>query len=409
MGVGWGMAAYALLTGSSFLAFAIAVGSIGTIALILIALKREQAASILLLSMLTVFIGYRSALIHSTLNASFLSLVLLVAAFLTTPIFTTVLFAVQMGFVVVCSFLGIFTWIQARDPVTGLYFANTVTTLIPLLVVVYLVAFLVSKVLIGAMQKEAEQTELLRKAQERLIAEARLSSARILAGGIAHDFNNILVSMIGNLDLLKEDLNPTDPRRSLLDDALAASNRARELTGQLLMLSKGSPTGIVLASLSALIRDTARMALSGSRSRPEFDLADDLWLVEADLTQISQLIQNLALNASEATPQGGVVTFRAANRTLDEKTAGDLAPGPYVAISVQDTGAGIPPENMQRIFDPFFSTKEGGTGLGLSICYSVANNHHGRIDVCSTLGAGTTFTVSLPARPDAPPEPREAR
>jgi signal transduction histidine kinase/ActR/RegA family two-component response regulator len=407
MAAGWGMTAYALLTGGTFLAFSISVGVVGALSFLLIVLKQEQAAAILLLCMLTVLIGYRSVSIRSTLNASLFSVTLLVAAFITTPAFATVLFSLQMAFIVVCSFLGVFTWTQQQDPATGLYFANTVTTLVPLLIIVYLVAFLVSKVLIGAMEKEAKQTQLLKKAQERLIAEARLASARILAGGIAHDFNNILVSLLGNLDLLKEELSPTDPRRAFVDEALSASNRARELTRQLLMLSKGNPAGKSLASLSPLIRDTARMTLSGSRSRAEFDLAEDLWPVEADLTQISQLIQNLALNASEAMPRGGVVTFRASNQMLEKEQSIDLPPGPYVVISVQDEGEGIPAENLQHIFDPFFSTKEGGTGLGLSICYSVASNHHGRIDVASTPGERTTFTVRLPARPGARVLPRE--
>ena len=401
MGVGWGMTVYALLTHGSFLAFAAGVGAIGTLSLVLIALKREQAAAILLLCMLTVLIGYRSAIIRSALNASLFAVVLLVAAFVTTPLFATILFGLQMAFVAAGSFLGIFSWTQQRDPVTGLYLANTITTLVPLLVIVYIVTFLVSKVLIGAMEKEAEQARLLRKAQERLVTDARLASARILAGGIAHDFNNILVSLLGNLDLLKGDLAPADHRHRYVDDALSASNRARELTRQLLMLSKGSPTGMSLVALSPLIRDTARMAMSGSRSRAELYLAEDLWPVEADQSQIAQLIQNLALNACEAMPRGGVVTFHASNTVIDDEQPTDLPPGPYVVIRVKDTGVGIPEETLAKIFEPFFSTKEGGTGLGLSVCYSVASNHHGRIDVSSTPGEGTTFTVLLPARPGA--------
>lgn len=412
MAAGWGMAAYALLSRGSFLLFAVAVGSVATLSALLIRLKKEELAAVLLVLMLTALIGYRSVLIRSTLNASFLPLVLMVAAFLTSPLFTTILFGLQLAFVVVCALLGVFSWNQVRDPETGLYFADTVTVLLPLLIIMYLVAMVVAKVLIGAIRKEAEQSELLRKTQERLVAQERLASARILAGGIAHDFNNILVALIGNLDLIKNDLPANAPHRALLEDAQAAAARARDLTGQLLMLSKGSPQGTSLLSAAELIRDTAVMALRGSKCRAEFELAADLWPIEADPTQIAQLIQNLALNASEASPQGGVVSFGAENRVLPAEPGRGLAAGPYLQIWVRDQGSGVAPENLGKIFDPFFSTKEGGTGLGLSICYSVASNHHGSIDCRSAPGRGTTFTVLLPARPDLrleAPRPDAAR
>jgi signal transduction histidine kinase/CheY-like chemotaxis protein len=400
------MSCYALVTHGSFLGFAAAVTCTAAINALLIFLKKEHAAAIVLVLMLTVLIGYRSVLIRSTLNASFLPLALLVAAFLTGPVFMTTLFAAQLGFVVTCAFLGVFSWTQAQDPVTGLYYANTVTVLLPNLVITYLVALVVSKVLIGAIEKEARQTELLRKTQERLVAEERLASARILAGGIAHDFNNILVSLIGNLDLMKNDLDEADIHTVLLEDAQAAAERARDLTRQLLMLSKGTPQGTSMLSAAELIRETAIMTLRGSKCRAEFDIAADLWPIEADATQIAQIIQNLTLNASEAMPQGGVVSLEAKNRVRDAEPHRGLAAGPYIEISVRDQGTGIAPEHIGKIFEPFFSTKERGTGLGLSICYSVVSNHHGGIDCHSDPGAGATFTVYLPARPDLRPQPR---
>jgi signal transduction histidine kinase/CheY-like chemotaxis protein len=406
MGAGYGMVVYALLTRGSFAYFALAVGLLATAGAILNRFRREGLAAALLLIGLTLLVGYRAVAIRSAMNASFFVLILLVAALLTDPRTTTMLFAAQFGYIIVCASLGIFSWSQTRDAATGLYYANTVTVLVPTLIVVYLVAYVISKILIGAVEEQTRQADLLRKTQEHLVAHERLASARILAGGIAHDFNNILVTLSGSLDLLRIDLGTADPRMRLVEEAQLAVTRARDLISQLLMLSKGTPPGKSLISVATVVRETVEMTLRGTSSRAELDLAADLWPIEADLTQIAQVLQNLVLNAAEAMPRGGTVRVAARNREIDPKDSDTLKRGPYVLISITDHGIGIPPNIIRRVFDPFYSTKDGGTGLGLSICYSVVGNHHGCIEVSSVPASGTTFDVYLPARPGARLESR---
>jgi CheY-like chemotaxis protein len=139
--------------------------------------------------------------------------------------------------------------------------------------------------------------------------------------------------------------------------------------------------------------------MHGSRVRCEFDIADDLWPANADKGQIGQVVQNLVINAAQAMPEGGVIAIKARNESLTGTDGGQLPPGNYVCITVADTGVGIKAENLARIFDPYFTTKQQGSGLGLATVYSIVRKHRGEIDVESELGKGTTFRVRLPALP----------
>ena len=170
------------------------------------------------------------------------------------------------------------------------------------------------------------------------------------------------------------------------------------LTSQLLTFSKGGKPARKLVDLRPTIENAVKFALSGSRVGCELSLSDDLWPVEADEGQIGQVIQNIVLNAEQAMPLGGCVTISARNVPASH-AAGLPRPAPdgVVEISVRDQGMGIPPEHLQRVFDPYFTTKEGGSGLGLATSYSIVRNHDGAIGVRSEPGKGSTFTVWLPA------------
>jgi CheY-like chemotaxis protein len=166
--------------------------------------------------------------------------------------------------------------------------------------------------------------------------------------------------------------------------------------------------------LSDLLPETAALALSGSNVRAQFSVPDDLWPADADSAQIGQVIQNLALNAAQAMPDGGTVELRARNLTLTGQDPLPLPPGRYVQVSVTDHGVGIPEENLPRIFLPYFTTKESGSGLGLAISYSIVKKHDGHITVESAPGVGTTVHVYLPASERGPasapePPPRKVR
>ncbi len=237
---------------------------------------------------------------------------------------------------------------------------------------------------------------------------AKLESLGILAGGLAHDFNNILQALWGNISLLamKEDLS--ENAQLLVSDAEKACRRASGLTRQLLTFAKGGEPVTKSASVKDLITESVNFYLRGSNVMPVFDLPDDLLSVEIDPEQISQVIQNLVINADHAMPQGGKIEIRARNVGTPIKEAAWLEDGEYVSISFTDQGTGIPEEYISKIFDPYFTTKQKGSGLGLATAYSIIKRHKGHIEVYSSPGQGTNFNIYLPAaKPKEKPEKHE--
>ncbi|MEM6793482.1 MAG: ATP-binding protein [Acidobacteriota bacterium] len=228
----------------------------------------------------------------------------------------------------------------------------------------------------------------------------KLEAVGILAGGIAHDFNNLLTVLLGNLSLVRDSgrLNAED--QQLLSDGESALMRARELTHQLLTFSSGGAPIREAASIHEVIEDSASFVLSGSKVRCTLDLEADLSVVDIDAGQISQVLNNLLINASQAMPGGGEI--RVVGRNVD-RGPDPLGPGAFVRIDVIDTGTGIAPELLDRIFDPYFSTKEEGRGLGLASAYSIVKNHEGLLTVDSEPGRGTRFHLFLPVSSAALP------
>jgi len=236
-----------------------------------------------------------------------------------------------------------------------------------------------------------------KKMEDEMQKAEKLESLGILAGGIAHDFNNTLTAILINISLAKMTLDNKERVAERLNEAEKAVNRAQNLTRQLLTFSKGGAPITKLASISELLRETAEFALSGSAVKAEFSSRDNLRNVEIDRGQVSQVIQNLIINAEQAMPKGGTIRISAENETIREKQKPPLKKGKYVKISIMDKGIGIPPAHIDRLFDPFFTTKQKGSGLGLTSAYSIIKSHSGLISVESKLGKGTTFTVYLPA------------
>ncbi len=234
-----------------------------------------------------------------------------------------------------------------------------------------------------------------KKMESELAKVQKLESIGILAGGIAHDFNNILTIVLGYISLAKHSVKSGEIARILLE-AEKASLRAKDLTHQLLTFSRGGSPVKRAISISETIRESANFALRGSNVRCEFGMKEPLWSVEADEGQIGQVIQNLVINANQAMPGGGTIRIVARNFAHDGGTEIPLPAGRYVMVAIEDRGTGIPKENLQKIFDPYFTTKEKGSGLGLAIVYSIVRNHGGHIKVESTRGSGTTVTFYLP-------------
>jgi two-component system cell cycle sensor histidine kinase/response regulator CckA len=237
------------------------------------------------------------------------------------------------------------------------------------------------------------------KMEEERLLLSKLESLGLLAGGIAHDFNNILTAILGNISLARLDMgrggNLEKHSVDRLDEAEKACQRAQALATQLLSFAKGGYPIKKITPVAELIRESINLALSGSKARGNLVLPKDLWLVEVDEGQISQVFNNLLINADQAMPEGGKVTVQAENVTVGDELP--LQKGKYVKISVSDQGVGIPPNYLAKIFDPYFTTKQKGSGLGLATVHSIIRNNAGYITVESQVGVGSTFHIYLPA------------
>lgn len=234
-------------------------------------------------------------------------------------------------------------------------------------------------------------------AAESLVRVQRFESAAPAFRGIAHDLNNIFMIIGGALSLLKRGAAVLDQSGAILNGIETAIAQGQTLCQELLLFSKGeNPTCSVIA-LDEIIKNTAVFALTGSRIETSFHLQSDLWSIHANAGQIRQLMTNLVTNAREAMPDDGVIAISAENVSGDEAAKLQLDPRGHIKIAVQDQGGGISPENMGKIFNPFFTTKEHGTGLGLATVDFIVTRHGGRVQVNSEPGAGATFTVYLPA------------
>ena len=249
----------------------------------------------------------------------------------------------------------------------------------------------------GAVVVFRDITERIR-IEEHLAKVEKLESLGALAAGIAHDFNNLLAGLVGYIDLARLKSTEGGVVRPRLAKALEVLNRARGLTGQLLTFARGSSPVTTPTNVGELVRDASELALAGSKVTSQVTIADDLWLCEVDASQISQVIDNLLINARQAMTEGGRIEVRAENVTIRDNPI--VADGRYVRLTVHDQGKGIPRADRDRIFDPFFTTKSGGTGLGLAISHSIVEKHGGQIDFDSVEGAGTTFEIMLPATED---------
>ena len=235
-----------------------------------------------------------------------------------------------------------------------------------------------------------------KKMEEEILKIHKLESIGILAGGIAHDFNNLLSAVLGNISLARLYVKPGGPMYERLEEAGKAASRAIKLSTQLLTYAKGGVPVKKATSVASLVKEAIDFTLRGSNVKGEVLFPDNLWLVEVDEDQIFQVINNIAINAKQAMPDGGTITVLGEN-IRNEGCILPLAEGKYVKISIKDQGVGIPYEYREKIFDPFFTTKEKGSGLGLATSYSIIKKHDGYLTVEPGAGKGTTFHIYLPA------------
>jgi two-component system, cell cycle sensor histidine kinase and response regulator CckA len=215
-----------------------------------------------------------------------------------------------------------------------------------------------------------------------------LESLGVLAGGIAHDFNNILSTILGRATIALDETNDINLKNDLMAIEKACK-RAVGLTQQLLTFAKGGAPEKCIVDIQKVIKDTTNFSLSGSNITPEYLFTSDL-KIEADPGQMAQVIQNLVINAKQAMPSGGILRIFTEDYIESEKNI-------FIKITIQDEGIGIPKDQLLKIFDPYFTTKQTGSGLGLSVCHSIITRHDGKITAHSELGKGSTFTIVIPA------------
>jgi two-component system, cell cycle sensor histidine kinase and response regulator CckA len=252
-----------------------------------------------------------------------------------------------------------------------------------------------------------------------LVQSQKMQAVGQLAGGMAHDFNNVLTAIIGFSDLLLARHRPTDPAFADIMNIKQNANRAANLVRQLLAFSRRQTLRPEVLSLTDILSDLGHLLgrLLGEKVELKVIHGRDLWPVKVDVNQFEQVIINLAVNGRDAMPDGGILTVRTANVTWEEsKTAGvpDMPPGEYVLCEVADTGTGMSPDVIAKMYEPFFSTKDvgKGTGLGLSTVYGIVRQTGGYIFCDSEVGKGTRFCIYLPRHAElaaAIPEPREEK
>lgn len=240
--------------------------------------------------------------------------------------------------------------------------------------------------------------------QKELIQSQKMETIGTMAGGIAHDFNNQLTVILGNLDLGLMESPQGTSLADCLQNATRAARRCAELTRSILTFGRQMTSEPRPMSLNAAVDESVRLLERSfpAHIRLNVQKLGDLWTVNADPTQMQQILMNLCVNARDAMPDGGMMTVRTSNCTLTEAERSGHAetrPGRFACLTVEDTGSGIPAEVLPRIFEPFFTTKEvgKGTGLGLAMVYGIAKSHNGWVQVSSELGRGTVFTVFIPA------------
>jgi signal transduction histidine kinase len=260
------------------------------------------------------------------------------------------------------------------------------------------------RALSARLQEEIRQkeklTQQLRDSQEAVLRASRLEATATLAGGIAHEFNNLMLSVLGNAELLQSCIENQPESREMLEDIIQAAHRASEISRQILAYSRQGKYQCRRLNLNQCIQKAFSLQQIKIPSNIDLDLnlASGLFQIDADENQVLQIIVNLLTNAVESIEESGHTGIATSNVYLPRDYAfRSLPPGNYVQLMVFDDGCGIEQDLLSRVFEPFFSTKFPGRGLGLSAVFGIVKNHHGHIDIESTPGKGTKVTVLLPA------------
>jgi two-component system, cell cycle sensor histidine kinase and response regulator CckA len=237
--------------------------------------------------------------------------------------------------------------------------------------------------------------------EKQLQRARKLEAIGILSGGIAHDYNNALTAILGNISLAKMEADPENKSlMEVLNDAEEASVKAVELTRRLSTFARGGKPERKIINYAESLKNTVDSVMYHYGGAYTLTIQDGLWETDIDEFQIGQVVTYILDNAKESMPEPGSITITAENVVVEKEMSHleiTLQPGKYVRISISDEGAGIPPENLESIYDPYYTTKEMSSGMGLATSYAIIKRHHGYIDVKSAMGKGSVFYVYLPA------------
>ncbi len=387
-----------ILTNATYTIFMVIIVLYSGIIIILNLLKKFEFSVYLSIFGLNTIIFVQGYFLSSAYVLTTLSVILISTALVKDFKFVIIIFGIDLIGITILLVLKNLTIQQIIDPQSGIALVNNITVLIPILLVSFIIALIISQVYIETIKRQKKQHDLLIKTQNKLITQEKMESIQVLAGGIAHDFNNLLTIIIGNLDLLKGTESFTSEEREEVDEIGKASNQAKILTKQLLSFSKGEVlVREIINDLPELIHKIAKFSLHGRKSIVKIEnKIENMYSFYGDRGQIGQIIQNLVLNADDAMVSGGEIKIIIKNIYLEKINEYRLNSGHYIQVEVKDTGTGIPKDKYSRIFDPFYTTKLSGNGLGLSVSYTIAKQHSGLLIFESEIGQGTTFTLFLP-------------
>ena len=283
-------------------------------------------------------------------------------------------------------------WLRAKGETGNWYhsdFGTAVFTVVDIYIFAILLWFL-SRIL---NKIDAENKDF----NEELEHSRRLETIGTLAGGIAHDFNNVISGILGNISILRSGMSQEKEEYTILANVEQAALKAKGLTRQLLTFSKGGDPMKKVLLLMPLIKEAVALSLKNPKIKCDYNIEPDLNCILVDAGQFMQVLNNIIANAKQAMPEGGQLVFSAENIKMEENPALGLKAGPYVSLTITDTGPGIPSENIAKVFEPYFTTKSGGSGLGLTLCYSIIKKHNGILSVKSEPGSGASFIIKLPA------------
>jgi signal transduction histidine kinase/ActR/RegA family two-component response regulator len=364
------------------------------------------------LLILNFLIMYQSYISQSAYTATLLGLTLIIASILLKNKELFIFLFLDSIYILYMLIIGSFT-LSNLVVVDGVALVNNATVLIPSMICSFFIGMIISKVLISTIREQQDQYEKLQKTRNMLIHQEKIESIRMLAGGVAHDFNNILVSIMGNISILSLKENENKEDSEILKEMLYASKRARNLTEQLLLYTKNTQfQSEIISNVDFLVQEIANFSLRGRKSKVKYQISENLGTIFGDRMKLSQVIQNLVINADEAYESSGIIEISIYNQTFCESDLShsknndtkldkhplipNIKPGAYLVIEVKDYAKGIPKDLMSKIFDPYFTTKEKGTGLGLAISLSIIQQHNGFLSLESEVGVGTTFKIFLP-------------